>query len=297
MEPPDFNAVNLTLETAAAAHPVCPEWRDGPEDSVFHLGHMLLVLGFMGGSGFYGLLYTFTLLTLGFFCATVWSWADACTTDGFLWSFALLAVCAAQLVHVSYRLRSVTFDKEFQELYNRMFKKLGVSLSHFGEIVACCDGDLQTLEKDYCFAMEGKTPIEKLSVLLSGRIAVTVNGEFLHYIHPFQFLDSPEWDSLRPSEEGLFQVTLLADSRCRYVAWRRKKLYLLFAKHRYIAKVFALVVRNDITEKLFSLNDKAFDGRGHRYDLRLPSYCHVQKTDLDKSDALLLQVPGQGGGK
>lgn len=35
---------------------------------------------------------------------------------------------------------------------------------------------------------------------------MTVNGEFLHYIYPFQFLDSPEWDSLRPSEEGVFQV-------------------------------------------------------------------------------------------
>ena len=38
------------------------------------------------------------------------------------------------------------------------------------------------------------------------RMVVTVNGEFLHYIYPFQFLDSPEWDSLRPSEEGVFQV-------------------------------------------------------------------------------------------
>lgn len=38
---------------------------------------------------------------------------------------------------------------------------------------------------------------------------MTVNGEFLHYIYPFQFLDSPEWDSLRPSEEGVFQVNKL----------------------------------------------------------------------------------------
>ena len=42
----------------------------------------------------------------------------------------------------------------------------------------------------------------------SYRVCVTVNGEFLHYIYPFQFLDSPEWDSLRPSEEGVFQVNL-----------------------------------------------------------------------------------------
>ncbi|KAK7886621.1 hypothetical protein WMY93_026242 [Mugilogobius chulae] len=55
---------------------------------------------------------------------------------------------------------------------------------------------------------------------------------------------------------GHFSVTLQADNRCRYVSWRRKKLYLLFAKHRYLAKIFALVVRNDIADKLYSLNDK-----------------------------------------
>lgn len=38
------------------------------------------------------------------------------------------------------------------------------------------------------------------------RVRVTVSGEFLHFIYPFQFLDSPEWDSLRPSEESVFQV-------------------------------------------------------------------------------------------
>ncbi|KAA8587866.1 hypothetical protein FQN60_016728, partial [Etheostoma spectabile] len=78
-------------------------------------------------------------------------------------------------------------------------------------------------------------------------------------------------------------VTLHADDPCRYVAWRRKKLYLLFAKHRYIAKIFALVVRNDIAEKLYSLNEKAYDESGHRYDLRLPSY--MPGTELEKADS------------
>lgn len=41
------------------------------------------------------------------------------------------------------------------------------------------------------------------------RVRVSVNGEFLHHIYPFQFLDSPEWDSLKPSEEGVFQVCCL----------------------------------------------------------------------------------------
>lgn len=85
-----------------------------------------------------------------------------------------------------------------------------------------------------------------------------------------------------------------ADNKGRYVAWRRKKLYLLFAKHRYIAKIFALIVRNDIAEKLYSLSDKAFDSSGHRYDLRLPSYCYSPGTEMERAD-VFLQVPVQGG--
>lgn len=155
--------------TVKPPDPVCEAWRDVSEGSVFHLANIFLFLGFMGGSGFYGLLYLFTFLTLGFFCSTLWAWTDACTTDSFLWSLALLAVCSGQVLHVSFRLRSVSFEKEFQELYNCLFKKLGVSLPHFGKIVDCCDGEIRTIEREHCFAIEGKTAIDKLSVLLSGR--------------------------------------------------------------------------------------------------------------------------------
>ncbi|KAM4736058.1 popeye domain-containing protein 3 [Anableps anableps] len=294
MEPPDLEAMNLTVQPASPAFPLCEGWREAAESSLFHLANILLFLGFMGGSGFYGHLYLFTFLTLGFFCGTLRAWSDPCTTDSFVWSFALLGACSAQALFIVYKLRSLTFDKDFEELYNCMFKRLGVSLTHFGKIVASSDGAVHTLEKGQCFAVEGKTVIDKLSVLLSGRIHVTVNGEFLHYIYPFQFLDSPEWDSLRPSEEGLFQVTLHADDQCRYIAWRRKKLYLLFAKDRYIARIFALIVHSDIAEKVYSLSDKAFDGAGHRYDLRLPSYCHMPGPELERAhDLLEVPMPGE----
>ncbi|XP_037310410.1 popeye domain-containing protein 3 isoform X3 [Pungitius pungitius] len=238
MEPLDFY-MNLTIQPTDAVYPFCENWRDTSEGSALQLANIFLFFGFMGNSNFYGLLYLFSCLTVGFFCSTLWAWSDNCTTDSFLWSFALFGVCFGQVLHVAYRLKSVSFKREFQELY---------------------------------------------------RIRVTVKGEFLHFIYPFQFLDSPEWDSLRPSEEGVFQVTLCADNACRYVGWRRKKLYLLFAKHRYIAKIFALVVRNDIAEKLCSLNDKALNRSGHRYDIRLPSYCHMTGTELEKAD-VFLQVP------
>lgn len=169
MEPPDFEAMNFTSEQASSTYPQCERWRDGAEGSVFHLANIFLFLGFMGGSGFYGLLYLLIFLTLGFFCSTLWAWSDPCTIDSFLWSLALFGVCLGQAFYVIYRLKSLSFDKDFQELYNYMFKKLGVSLTDYGKIVVSSDVDVHTLEKDHCFAVEGKTPIDKLSVLLCGR--------------------------------------------------------------------------------------------------------------------------------
>lgn len=169
MELLDVEAINVTVEETATTHRLCEEWRGDSEGSVFYLANIFLFLGFMGGSGFYGLLYLFTFFTLGFFCSSLWAWADSCTTEPFLWSFALFAVCLGQVLHVAYRLRSVSLNKELQELYSYMFKKLGVSLTNFENIMACCDGGTQSLEKDHCFAVEGKTPIDKLSVLLCGR--------------------------------------------------------------------------------------------------------------------------------
>lgn len=59
---------------------------------------------------------------------------------------------------------------------------------------------------------------------------MTVDGEFLHYIFPLQFLDSPEWDSLRPTEEGIFQVKVKGllgffntTENCSSTNWFRNK--------------------------------------------------------------------------
>lgn len=59
------------------------------------------------------------------------------------------------------------------------------------------------------------------------------------------------------------------------MAWRRKKLYLLFAKHRFISRLFSILIGSDIAEKLYALNDRVHVGKGFRYDIRLPNFYHV----------------------
>ncbi|XP_014345065.1 popeye domain-containing protein 3 [Latimeria chalumnae] len=273
-------------ETLLFGHPICITWKQQVEGSIFHLACIFFALGFMGGSGLFGLLYVYIFLGLGFLCFSVWAWLDACAADVFSWNFVLLVICLVQIIHLAYQLRSVTFDQHFQDLYGTLFQPLGIPLTAFKKIVTCCDGEVVTLEKDHYYAMEGKTPIDRLSLLLTGRIRVTVNGEFLHYIYPYQFLDSPEWDSLRPSEEGLFQVTLTAETDCRFVAWRRKKLYLLFAKNRYISRLFSMLIGKDIADKLYSLNDQVYGRAEFRYDIRLPSFYQITGQDLEQTQTL-----------
>lgn len=169
MEPPDFESMNFTSEPAGSGFLVCEEWRNSSEGSVFHLSNIILFLGLMGGSAFYGILYLFTFLTLGFFLCTLWAWSDPCTADSFLWSLAQFGVCLGQALYNTYRLRKLSFDKDFQELYNLKFKKLRMSLTHFKKIVASCDGSVYTLEEGQVFAVEGRTTIDKLSLLLCGR--------------------------------------------------------------------------------------------------------------------------------
>ncbi|KPP58959.1 hypothetical protein Z043_123173 [Scleropages formosus] len=130
-----------------------------------------------------------------------------------------------------------------------------------------------------------------------------MEGQFLHYIFPYQFMDSPEWESLGPSEEGKFQVpryrsvtvgvsnrpadccsshklpatqvTLTAETDCRYISWRRRKLRLLLCRDRYISCLFSVMLGSDIADKLYALNDKLFARSNVRLDIRLPSLYHV----------------------
>ncbi|OCT78211.1 popeye domain-containing protein 3 [Xenopus laevis] len=282
---------NVTFwERLVIGHPVCSDWKQEAEGSIYHLASVLFVLGCMGGSGYFGLLYVYILFAISFLCISIWAWMDVCAADVFSWNFILLLICIVQIIHLAYQLRSVTFDKEFQDVYSAIFKPLGISLTIFRKIISYCNAEVVTLERDHCYAVQGKTPIDKLSLLVSGRIRVTVDGEFLHYIFPLQFLDSPEWDSLKPSEEGIFQVTLTAETKCRYVTWRRKKLYLLFAKHRFLARLFSLLISSDIADKLYTLNEKVFVDSGFRFDIRLPNYYHRALSDQEPSTSPMIRI-------
>ncbi|KAM3607624.1 uncharacterized protein V6R79_010846 [Siganus canaliculatus] len=267
---------NSTLLDALIFAPLCDGWTNNTEGALYHLGNTFLFLGYMGGSGAYGCLFIFGLLTPAFTCLTLWGWMTMCGLDVFTWNLLLLLACLAQICHLLFRLhREGIQSEELTSLYQAVYLPLGVPVQVFKEIMAAFDSKVVELKAGETYAVEGKTPIDQLSFLLSGRINVSLEGQFLHYIHRHQFLDSPEWESLRPNEEGKFQVTLTAEEDSRYVSWRRRRLYMLISKERYIARLFSVMLGYDIAEKLYNLNNKLYIKSGMLLDIRLPSLYHV----------------------
>ncbi|XP_076603359.1 popeye domain-containing 2 isoform X1 [Chaetodon auriga] len=267
---------NSTLLDSLLFAPLCDGWSNNTEGAIYHLGNTFLFLGYMGGSGAYGCLFIFGFLTPAFTCLTLWGWMTMCGLDVFTWNLLLLLACLVQIGHLLYRLHQEGIrSEEMTSLYQAVYLPLGVPVQVFKEITGAFENKVVELKAGETYAVEGKTPIDQLSFLLSGRINVSLEGQFLHYIHRHQFLDSPEWESLRPNEEGKFQVTLTAEEDSRYISWRRRRLYLLISKDRYIARLFSVMLGYDIAEKLYNLNNKLYIKSGVLLDIRLPSLYHV----------------------
>lgn len=267
---------NSTLVDHLFYAPMCNGWTNNTEGALYQLGNTVLFLGYMGGSGAYGCLFIFGFLSPAFLCLTLWGWMTMCGLDVLSWNLLLLFVCLLQICHLLYRLHQEGLpSEELTSLYQAIYLPLGVPVHVFKQIAGAFENRVVELKAGETYAVEGKTSIDQLSLLLSGRINVSLEGQFLHYIHRHQFLDSPEWESLRPNEEGKFQVTLTAEEDSRYITWRRRRLYLLMSKERYIARLFAVMLGYDIAEKLYNLNNKLYIKSGVLLDIRLPSLYHV----------------------
>lgn len=160
---------SLSWDQAVLQPPACDAWKEHMEGVAYHLASCIVLLGYMGGSGIFGSLYIFGLLAPGYFCYALWGWLSACGLDILVWNALLVLTCVLQLAHLAYRLRRDTVPEEFELLYKAMYLPLQVPLEVYREIVKCCEEQVQSLGRDQNYAVEGKTPIDRLSLLLSGR--------------------------------------------------------------------------------------------------------------------------------
>ncbi len=161
---------SVLIDSIIFNHTLCDGWTNSTEGAIYHLGNTILFLGYMGGSGAYGALYIFSFLAPAFLCLALWGWLTVCGLDVFVWNLLLMLQCLAQVCHLIFRLmQDGLANEELSTLYTAVYLPLDVPVQVFKEITAASVSKVLSLAAEETYAVEGKTPIDQLSFLLSGR--------------------------------------------------------------------------------------------------------------------------------
>ncbi|XP_075232417.1 popeye domain-containing protein 3-like isoform X1 [Lycorma delicatula] len=247
----------------------CDIWRN-PQHVLFQLANTCFLISYAVPTNRYGILFMHSLLIIGFMLFSVWAWTIVCAPDVFIWNLCFTFLNAFQLVFVVYQMRPVKFDPELEEVYHTLFRPFKVSRMQFKKLVGTDFAQIMSLHAGEAYAMQNLTRTDRLGLLLTGKVNVLSDQQFLHPILPCEFLDSPEFES-RANMDDKFKVSIVAATSCRYVYWQRTALEYLFVKETYLATVMSTLVARDITTKLYAMNNKIVTEKGLHLDIRLPS--------------------------
>ncbi|XP_076067319.1 popeye domain-containing protein 3-like isoform X2 [Oratosquilla oratoria] len=248
----------------------CEDWSP-PQHLLFQLANGCFFVSYLAPSERKGLLFMHAVLILGFLLYSTWAWNIICAPDVFSWNFSFVILNMGQALHIIYQMRPVKVNKELEAVYTALFEPLNVPRLLFKRLVAVEYAQIMTLHPGEAYAMQNLTRTDRLGLLISGKINVMSDNQFLHSIGAMQFLDSPEFESSRASLEDKFKVSIIAASTCRYVFWQRSSLEYQFVKEPYLASVLSTLIARDITTKLYAMNQKIVTEKGSHLDIRLPS--------------------------
>ncbi|XP_054262612.1 blood vessel epicardial substance-like [Macrosteles quadrilineatus] len=233
----------------------CGEWEPA-QHNLFQLSNIFFAAAFMVPRKFkQSVLVLRALLCAGFIVSALWAGIHVCTPDMFAWNLLLAGLNLIHAVILTCRFLPPALSVELTELYVRMFKPLKVSRNHFKELTR--EASLLQLNTGENYAKEDSTPAdERLSILLRGKLKVSVEGMHLHYIHPFQFIDSPEWEAGHETSDDLFQVTISAEEDSLYLCWPKIKMARVLRHRPMLRTILSNLIGKDITQKLYSLNEQ-----------------------------------------
>ena len=171
-------------------------------------------------------------------------------------------------------------------VYRDLFKPLKVSRSSFKKIYSCTREILTLKSKDF-YAVERKTTVDKLSLLLCGKVAVMQGIHNLHIIDSHQFLDSPEWFGV--GSHSTYQVSIVALEESRLLIWNRDKLKLTISSDPYLQAVLDNILGKDVVKKLLLVTDTISNRQissNEHTKLIVPSHCAM--------DQLIKRSPSRG---
>lgn len=232
---------------------VCSKWAP-PNQVFFQLANTFLFFSYLAPTGLYGLLYLRSCLTIGSIFFALYGWI-ACSMDTLIWNVLFITINALYVVIIIFKIHPfIRFPHEVELVYRDLFQPLRVSRQSFRKIFQCTR-PIETLKPHDVYCVEGVTQVDKLSLLVSGRVAVLRNGRTIHLIDSHQFLDSPEWFGVGSNDT--YQVTIMALEESRLMTWHRDKLKLSICSEPYLQTVIDNVLGKDVVKKLLFVTESA----------------------------------------
>ncbi|XP_025416603.1 blood vessel epicardial substance-like isoform X2 [Sipha flava] len=224
----------------------------------FHFSHAIMFICYMLPFG--SPCQLILLIRIGLAGATtimaLWARNVQCWTS-LLWNTASAVVNVIYIFVLLYQLRPIKFNDELEQVYDSLFSPLKVSRKQFRKIISCMKmiRPLKTLE---IFAEEKVTRVDSLSLVLSGKLVISQNGNALHIVFPYQFLDSPEWFGV--STDEFFQVSVTAVEDSRVLLWHRDKLRLSIITDKFLYTIFDHILGRDVVKKLMQVSETMSNG-------------------------------------
>ncbi|KPI97935.1 Blood vessel epicardial substance [Papilio xuthus] len=249
----DYELLNAVAEDRDD-HWFCAKWTSAQQD-LFQAANLCFALAFFVPKHFkQSILVLRALAAAGAVLMAMWAGAEVCAPDILAWSLAVLLVNSVHSVFLIIRFLPPALSLELTDLYLKLFKPLKVSKKHFQELTR--EARLMRLEAGEAYALEDVTPAdERLSILLKGKMRVSCDETHLHYIQPYQFVDSPEWEANREQSDDVFQVSVVAEEVCTCVCWPRMRLERVLRHRPALKVVLDCLIGKDITHKLYSVSE------------------------------------------
>ncbi|XP_061710526.1 blood vessel epicardial substance-like [Cydia pomonella] len=259
----DYDQLNGNATDDHDNHWFCAKWTNAQQD-LFQAANLCFAIAFLAPKSFkQSILVLRALACAGAVLMGMWAGAEVCAPDVLAWSLALVFVNSVHTIFLIIRFLPPALSLELTELYLKLFKPLKVNKKHFQELTR--EAKVLRLEPGEAYAVEDVTPAdERLSILLKGKMRVSCDDTHLHFIQPYQFIDSPEWEANREQSDDVFQVSVVAEEVCTCVCWPRMRLERVLRHRPALKVVLDCLIGKDITHKLYSVSEGLGAGQSDR---------------------------------
>ncbi|XP_060801304.1 blood vessel epicardial substance-like [Amyelois transitella] len=250
----DYELLNASSPDEHNIHWFCAKWTSAQQD-LFQAANLCFAIAFLAPKSFkQSILVLRALAAAGAVLMGMWAGAEVCAPDVLAWSLALVLVNSIHTIFLIIRFLPPALSLELTDLYLKLFKPLKVNKKHFQELTR--EARIVRLEPGEAYAVEDVTPAdERLSILMKGKMRVSCDETHLHYIQPYQFVDSPEWEANREQSDDVFQVTVIAEEVCTCICWPRMRLERVLRHRPALKVVLDCLIGKDITHKLYSVSE------------------------------------------